>query len=371
MKREEIRDICESEIIFEKSKEGVTNLGNLTTSATKADVFNANKRLYNEKIVSREYSSLGKKLKDSGVAGQLSHPVSGSTELDKVAVVLTDAWYDKDEKLGYVKMAVLNTSAGRNLKAIIDSKLMKLGVSTRGYGSVDKSGHVKDDFSLQTIDIVENPSAGYDVAGIDASKLHESGNEKFIKAVGSGSRKEETIDKEILLELFHGLKSLGYHGNFEEWKASGNLEHLLADAKARLLHFEMKQAGKIEEDLSYENWLDSFDLPPERKSDKLQEERKRNFFYSEALNSGYKGTREQYEEEMEKVRKIEKMSIGEEQSYRGAVYSGYKGSAEDHLRLVKKKRQQIKEAELSQYKDALFSGYRGTFEDWQKLIKKD
>ena len=59
------------------------------------------------------------------------------------------------------KATILNTPMGEVVKGLLDGGV-KLGVSTRGMGSLQRSNDamvVKDDFILNAVDIVQDPSA--------------------------------------------------------------------------------------------------------------------------------------------------------------------------------------------------------------------
>jgi len=59
------------------------------------------------------------------------------------------------------RASILNTPNGMVVKGLLDGGV-QLGVSTRGMGSLARQGDamvVKDDFVLNTVDIVQDPSA--------------------------------------------------------------------------------------------------------------------------------------------------------------------------------------------------------------------
>jgi hypothetical protein len=59
------------------------------------------------------------------------------------------------------KARILDTPMGNIVKGLLEGGV-QLGVSTRGMGSLEKRGnamYVKDDFMLNTVDIVQDPSA--------------------------------------------------------------------------------------------------------------------------------------------------------------------------------------------------------------------
>ena len=70
--------------------------------------------------------------------------------------VVTDAWVEG--KHLYNKWEVLNTAAGRDLRALIEANVA-FGVSIRGLGSVDNYGNILDDYEYLGTDCVSDPSA--------------------------------------------------------------------------------------------------------------------------------------------------------------------------------------------------------------------
>ena len=67
--------------------------------------------------------------------------------------------FDGDNVVG--KARILPTPMGKIVEGLLDGGV-RLGVSTRGMGSLEKQGDVmvvKDDYLLNTVDIVQDPSA--------------------------------------------------------------------------------------------------------------------------------------------------------------------------------------------------------------------
>ena len=79
--------------------------------------------------------------------------------LKNASHLVTDIWWDNNNVMGKVK--VLDTPSGRILKDLVSSGV-KLGISSRGLGSVSESlsGEtiVEDDFQLICFDFVSEPS---------------------------------------------------------------------------------------------------------------------------------------------------------------------------------------------------------------------
>merc|ERR1712086_142378 len=72
---------------------------------------------------------------------------------------ITDLKFEGNDVMG--KALILDTPMGKVVKGLLDGGC-HLGVSTRGMGSLEKRNgimEVKDDFILNTVDIVQDPSA--------------------------------------------------------------------------------------------------------------------------------------------------------------------------------------------------------------------
>jgi hypothetical protein len=79
--------------------------------------------------------------------------------LDKVSHLITDLKFEDNNVVGQAR--ILDTPMGQIVKGLLEGGV-QLGVSTRGMGSLEKRGdamYVKDDFMLNTVDIVQDPSA--------------------------------------------------------------------------------------------------------------------------------------------------------------------------------------------------------------------
>jgi len=130
---------------------------------------NRNGRLYPEKILKREADNYVKNYIKKGTSlSELNHPESSLIDLDRVSHIITDVWWDKNVLLGKLKLL---TSPGFHERGIVSTKgdqaanLLRqgvtLGISSRGVGSLKKSGEyneVQEDFELICFDLVWSPS---------------------------------------------------------------------------------------------------------------------------------------------------------------------------------------------------------------------
>ena len=95
----------------------------------------------------------------SRAVGELNHPEGPTVNLDKVSHLITDLKFEGNDVMG--KAQILDTPMGQIVKGLLEGGV-QLGVSTRGMGSLEqKNGvsYVRDDFILNTVDIVQDPSA--------------------------------------------------------------------------------------------------------------------------------------------------------------------------------------------------------------------
>lgn len=124
----------------------------------RADAENGNGRVYPEDILRREVKNYMKIVGENRALGELDHPDSSVVELKNASHIVTEIEMRGKDVIGKVK--VLDTPAGRILKDLIRGGV-KLGISSRGLGSVKSSGGrnlVQEDFQLICFDFVSDPS---------------------------------------------------------------------------------------------------------------------------------------------------------------------------------------------------------------------
>ena len=125
-----------------------------------ADKKNRNGRIYPKPIMERAVGKyVTEQVSKRRAVGELNHPEGPTVNLDKVSHLITDLKFEGNDVVG--KASILDTPNGKIVKGLLDGGV-KLGVSTRGMGSLENRGgamYVKDDFILNTVDIVQDPSA--------------------------------------------------------------------------------------------------------------------------------------------------------------------------------------------------------------------
>jgi hypothetical protein len=99
-------------------------------------------------------------IKENRAYGELGHPDGPTVNLERVSHMITSLEPEGKNFIGEAK--IMSTPMGEIVKSLMDEGA-KLGVSSRGMGSLDQKGganYVRDDFYLATAaDIVADPSA--------------------------------------------------------------------------------------------------------------------------------------------------------------------------------------------------------------------
>lgn len=125
-----------------------------------ADKPTSNKRIYTRGLWEREINRLGNAIAERKVFGELDHPADGKTKLSRSAHIVTGLSINESGAV-IGSLEVMDTSAGKELKAIMDAG-GSIGISSRGYGSVkmNEAGYdeVQEDYQLMTFDCVADPA---------------------------------------------------------------------------------------------------------------------------------------------------------------------------------------------------------------------
>ena len=147
------------ECIVEKNESGEKNY-RIEGVFAQADTKNRNGRIYPHDVMEQavdKYNTDQVMTKRS--VGELNHPEGPTVNLDKVSHLITELKFEGKNVMG--RASILNTPNGMVVKGLLDGGV-QLGVSTRGMGSLQNQNGVmivKDDFVLNTVDIVQDPSA--------------------------------------------------------------------------------------------------------------------------------------------------------------------------------------------------------------------
>jgi hypothetical protein len=147
------------ECIVEKKEDGTKKYA-IEGVFMQSESKNRNGRIYPKKIMENAVSKyVDEQVSQNRAVGELNHPEGPTVNLDKVSHLITDLRWEGNDVVG--KASILDTPMGQIVKGLLEGGV-NLGVSTRGMGSLESRGgamYVKEDFTLSTVDIVQDPSA--------------------------------------------------------------------------------------------------------------------------------------------------------------------------------------------------------------------
>ena len=172
-----------------------------------AEAKNQNGRVYPKDTLMREAGKYAKvQIAERRALGELDHPDSSVVNLNNVSHNVLEMHWKGDDLVGTVE--VLGTPAGNILKELFKSGI-KLGISSRGLGSVEELGEsdekgqqtvkVKDDFELIAFDFVSNPSThGAFLSPTNEGKLNEGVGTR------NGTCCHDCLIEDIINDIFRG-----------------------------------------------------------------------------------------------------------------------------------------------------------------------
>ena len=140
-----------------------TNDGKLVVKGVlqRAEAKNQNGRVYPKELLMREAKKYTENfIQQKRALGELDHPDSSVVNLQNASHNVLEMHFNGNDLVGTVE--VLGTPSGNILKELFKSGI-KLGISSRGLGSVETIGEsgaqeVQPDFELIAFDFVSNPS---------------------------------------------------------------------------------------------------------------------------------------------------------------------------------------------------------------------
>ena len=159
-----IVDYLPFEITAQQINESIkTNDGKLVVKGVlqRAESQNQNGRVYPKDLLMREAKKYTENfINQKRALGELDLPDSSVVNLQNTSHNVTEMHFNGDDLVGTVE--VLGTPSGNILKELFKSGI-KLGISSRGLGSVEAIGEngaqqVQPDFELIAFDFVSNPS---------------------------------------------------------------------------------------------------------------------------------------------------------------------------------------------------------------------
>ena len=139
-----------------------TNDGKLVVKGVlqRAEAKNQNGRVYPKELLMSEAKKYTETfIQQKRALGELDHPDSSVVNLQNASHNVMEMHFNGNDLVGTVE--VLGTPSGNILKELFKSGI-KLGISSRGLGSVENIGEgaqeVQPDFELIAFDFVSNPS---------------------------------------------------------------------------------------------------------------------------------------------------------------------------------------------------------------------
>ena len=148
------------ETVITEAKDGKPKQFAIEGVFAQAEQKNRNGRIYPRPIMEKAVDKyVTEQVSQKRAVGELNHPEGPTVNLDKVSHLITDLRWEGNDVVG--KAQILDTPMGQIVKGLLEGGV-QLGVSTRGMGSLESKGganYVRDDFILNTVDIVQDPSA--------------------------------------------------------------------------------------------------------------------------------------------------------------------------------------------------------------------
>ena len=192
--------IEDAKIVITEGKNGKRNTF-IEGVFLQGEITNRNGRRYPIQTLAREVDKYNENFVKSGRAlGELGHPDGPTINLDRASHLITSLRQEGNNFVG--KARLLETPMGKIAKQLLDEGV-KLGVSSRGLGSIKEENGVKvvgEDFMLATAaDIVADPSApDAFVNGIMEGKewvlaggaIHESKIEQIKKRIDNAAARQ-------------------------------------------------------------------------------------------------------------------------------------------------------------------------------------
>lgn len=194
---------------IEEAREGLPKIFRIKGIFAQAEVKNGNERIYRRDLLeSRVNEYIVKKVNTKQALGELNHRMSPFVDFERASHLIESMKMVGNDVIGVAK--ILDTPCGKIVKSIL-SEGIKVGVSTRGLGSVDSYGYVNDDFRLCCVDIVSTPSAPKAIVDtiMENTEYIIQGDEILESKIGTLKEKVAYKDsKEIRKLLNEFLRSL-------------------------------------------------------------------------------------------------------------------------------------------------------------------
>lgn len=194
---------AQSNIIEESSQDGKTLY--LAGTFMQADIVNRNKRRYPVTEIAKAVEEACVRIKESGgIFGELDHPQTLNINMDRISHAITDLRMEGPNAVGRAK--ILSTPMGNIAKELIKSGI-RIGVSSRGAGTVNESGDVSG-FNFVTIDLVATPSAPGAIPSSIYESLENAKNGRVVMTLAEELRHDPAAQKFFAKEFKKFLEEI-------------------------------------------------------------------------------------------------------------------------------------------------------------------
>lgn len=170
---------------FTSGKSGVEVVDRLKVYAVfqKYGIPNANGRIYPERVLRKQVELYQKRISDRSSYGELNHPESVTLNGERLAFLITKLWWEQSTLVGEIELILSPGFVRFGIISCLGDMVanymrlnIKIGVSSRGLGSVEKDTFsdkhiVQDDFEITCWDIVTDPSTPGSYIGTEMTDL--------------------------------------------------------------------------------------------------------------------------------------------------------------------------------------------------------
>lgn len=186
--------------VEELNEDGMPKKFKLKGVYQRSDTPNGNRRVYPRAVLEEACRSVNEDVANRRMLGELDHPDDAKIHLDKVSHLITKLEMNANGEM-YGEAEVLPTANGKILESLLRSGV-KLGISSRGFGSVKKNSQglneVQDDYKLVTFDIVSDPSTpGAFPNAVYENREEENENEEIEYVTTLGSLVEDVVGSSL------------------------------------------------------------------------------------------------------------------------------------------------------------------------------
>jgi len=127
-----------------------------------SEVRNQNKRIYSKKVIEDAVKVYNANFIEKNTAlGELNHPATTTVDYERAVIKILEL--NQDDNVWYGKAILME---GLPLADLLKTQMfdygVKMGVSSRGCGTLSEDGKVDQDYILNAVDIVNDPSATLD-----------------------------------------------------------------------------------------------------------------------------------------------------------------------------------------------------------------